>query len=75
MKETLTKDISRIYYQGDYYSKMYKGNKLIWPPDYLRHESIEYTFNENTGEFVVIQDAGFVEYLLENTTIYLAKCT
>ena len=75
MNETLTKDISRIYYQGDYYSKMYKGNKLIWPPDYLRHESIEFNFNQKTGEFGVAYDAGFIEYLLDNTTIYLVKCT
>ena len=75
MKEVLTKDISRIYYQGNYYSKMYKGNKLIWPPDYLRHESIGYTFNQKTGEFGVGYDAGFIEYLLDNTTLYLSKCT
>lgn len=75
MKDVLTKDISRIWYEGQYYSKMYKGNKLIWPPTYLRHESIEYTFNQKTGEFKVIQDAGFVEYLLDNTTIYLVKST
>ncbi|MCH5167361.1 MAG: hypothetical protein J1F35_05650 [Erysipelotrichales bacterium] len=74
MKDLLTKDISRVWYNGQYYEKIYKGNKLIWPPNYLRHESIEYTFNENTGEFIVVQDAGFVEYLLENTTIYLSKC-
>lgn len=73
-KEVLTKDISRIWYEGNYYAKMYKGHKLIWPPDYLKHESIEYTFNQKTGEFKVVQDAGFVEYLLDNTTIYLAKC-
>lgn len=73
MKEVLTKDISRIWYQGEYYSKMYKGNKLVWPPDYLRHESIEYTFNQKTGEFSVGYDAGFIEYLLDNTTIYLVK--
>ena len=73
-KEVLTKDISRIWYDGEYYAKMYKGNKLIWPPDYLKHESIEYTFNQKTGEFKVVQDAGFVEYLLDNTTIYLSKC-
>ena len=74
-KELLTKDISRIWYEGQYFSKMYKGNKLIWPPDYLKHESIEYTFNQNTGEFKVVQDAGFIEYLLDNTTIYLVKST
>ena len=54
---------------------MYKGNKLIWPPDYLRHESIEYNFNQKTGEFSTSYDVGFIEYLLENTTLYLAKCT
>lgn len=75
MKEVLTKDISRIYYEGEYYSKMYKGNKLIWPPDYMKHESIEYTFNQKTGKFNVVQDAGFIEYLLDNTTIYLVKGT
>lgn len=73
MKEVLTKDIGRIWYEGEYYSKMYKGNKLVWPPDYLKHESIEYTFDENTGKFQVVQDAGFIEYLLDNTTIYLVK--
>ena len=75
MNEVLTKDISRIWYEGEYYAKMYKGNKLIWPPDYLKHESIEYTFNQKTGQFNVIQDAGFIEYLLDNTTIYLVKST
>lgn len=75
MSEILTKDISHIWYNGEYYAKMYRGNKLIWPPDYLKHESIEWTFNQKTGEFNVIQDAGFIEYLLDNTTIYLSKCT
>ena len=75
MESVLTKDISRIWYDGKYYPKMYKGNKLIWPPDYLRHESIEINFNQKTGEFGVGYDAGFVEYLLENTTLYLSKCT
>lgn len=75
MSEVLTKDISKIWYNGEYYSKMYKGNKLIWPPDYLKHESIEWNFNQRTGEFKVVQDAGFIEYLLDNTTIYLVKST
>ena len=75
MEEVLTKDISRVYYEGQYYERMYRGNKLIWPPDYLRHESINYTFNQKTGQFNVVQDAGFVEYLLDNTTIYLVKAT
>lgn len=72
--QVLTKDISRIWYEGEYYAKMYKGNKLIWPPDYMKHESIQYTFNQKTGQFNVVQDAGFIEYLLDNTTLYLAKC-
>lgn len=75
MSNVLTKDISRVSFGGQYFSKVYKGNKLIWPPTYLRHESIEYTFNQKTGEFRVIQDAGFIEYLLDNTTIYLVKGT
>lgn len=75
MSNVLTKDISRVSFGGQYFSKVYKGNKLVWPPTYLRHESIEYTFNQKTGEFRVIQDAGFIEYLLENTTLYLSKCT
>lgn len=75
MDNVLTKDISRVSFGGQYFSKVYKGNKLLWPPTYLRHESIEYTFNQNTGEFKVVQDAGFIEYLLDNTTIYLAKTT
>lgn len=72
--QVLTKDISHIWYDGEHYAKMYKGNKLIWPPDYMKHESIQYTFNQKTGQFNVVQDAGFIEYLLDNTTIYLAKC-
>lgn len=75
MSNVLTKDISRVSFGGQYFSKVYKGNKLIWPPTYLRHESIEFTFDQKTGRFNVIQDAGFIEYLLDNTTCYLAKCT